>query len=128
MITHFILYVKDQNRSAAFYSALLKMTPCLDVPGMTEFALSTESVLGLMPETGITRLLGSDLPNPAQANGIPRAEVYLVVDDAYDYFSRAVGLGAKSLSDPTLRDWGHIVGYCLDKDGHVLAFAQSEKT
>jgi len=63
---------------------------------MTEFALGTGIVLGLMPETGIRSLLGSALPDPAAGRGIPRAELYLVVDDA---------------------------AACLDPDGHIVAFA-----
>ena len=125
MKTHFILYVKDQNSSCNFYSAVLKTAPTLDVDGMTEFRLSEKSVLGLMPESGIRRLLGAALPDPATASGIPRAEIYLVVEDADAYLSRAVSQGGILLSDVVMRDWGDLVGYCLDPDGHVLAFAQS---
>jgi len=28
------------------------------------------------------------------------------------------------LSASSVRDWGHTVSYCLDQDGHVLAFAE----
>jgi len=125
MKTHFILYVKDQNSSCNFYSAVLTTAPTLDVEGMTEFRLSEKSVLGLMPESGIRRLLGAALPDPATASGIPRAEIYLVVEDADAYLSRAVSQGGILLSDVVMRDWGDLVGYCLDPDGHVLAFAQS---
>lgn len=127
MISHFILYVKDQDRSTEFYTAVLKMAPRLNVPGMTEFLLSPECVLGLMPETGIKRLLGANLPDPSLANGVPRAELYLVVDDAHDYLARALSLGATLVSDLSPRDWGDTVAYCLDQDGHVLAFAQPSR-
>lgn len=127
MISHFILYVKEQNRSTAFYTAVLKLAPRLNVPGMTEFSLSAECVLGLMPEIGIKRLLGSNLPDPAKAAGVPRAELYLLVDDASDYLARALSLGATLVSELGLRDWGDTVAYCLDEDGHVLAFAQRSR-
>jgi hypothetical protein len=55
---------------------------------MTEIALGTQVVLGLMPEAGIRALLGSALPDPASAHGIPCAELYLVVDDAAAYHAR----------------------------------------
>jgi predicted enzyme related to lactoylglutathione lyase len=55
--THFILYVADQARSAAFYAKVLCVEPRLDVPGMSEFVLPGGAVLGLMPEAGIRRLL-----------------------------------------------------------------------
>ncbi len=78
----FVLYVADQARSAAFYAAVLGREPRLDVPGMTEFDLPGGGALGLMPEAGIKRLLGDALPDPASARGVPRAELYLRVEDA----------------------------------------------
>lgn len=119
----FILYVADQERSAAFYAAVLEATPSLHVPGMTEFALPGGAVLGLMPIAGIRALLGSALPNPAQAQGIPRTELYLMVTDPSIFQARALRAGAIELSRLSRRDWGHVVAYCLDPDGHVLAFA-----
>ena len=124
MKAHFILYVEDQKRSMKFYRAVLGAEPILDVPGMTEFRLSDDAVLGLMPEQGIKRLLGDSLPDPAPARGIPRSEIYLVVDDARVYHDCAKENGAAELSSVQKRDWGHQVGYVLDPDGHVLAFAE----
>jgi len=127
--THFILYVKDQARSAEFYARALDCAPTLNVPGMTEFTLSESCVLGLMPEAGIKRLLGDALPDPARANGIPRSEIYLRVENASAFHRRALSAGAIELSGLAGRDWGDRVAYCLDLDGHVLAFAeQDEKT
>lgn len=121
---HFILYVSDQGRSRDFYSAALGFAPVLDVPGMTEFELQDGCVLGLMPEEGIKRLLGAELPDPSSARGIPRAELYLVVDGAAEYHRRALGAGARELSPLLPRDWGHRAAYSLDPDGHVLSFAE----
>lgn len=123
MTAHFILYVQDQRASADFYHAALAIAPRLDVLGMTEFELGGGAVLGLMPEAGIRRLLGSILPDPAQASGIPRAELYLRVDDPEACHQRAVRGGARELSPVQPRGWGDRVGYLLDRDGHVLAFA-----
>ena len=75
MKAHFILYVSDQGRSTAFYSDVLGEIPTLNVPGMTEFRLEDSTVLGLMPETGIVKLLGPAIVHPALARGVPRAEV-----------------------------------------------------
>jgi catechol 2,3-dioxygenase-like lactoylglutathione lyase family enzyme len=125
MIAHFILYVRDQKRSREFYARLLEMEPILDVPGMTEFKLSDSCVLGLMPEIGIKKLLGPKFPDPSQASRVPRAEIYLLREDAPDFYKRALEEGATSLSEMAMRDWGHVVGYCLDPDGHVLAFARA---
>lgn len=106
MHTHFILYVKNQDASTNFYRRVLELEPALNVPGMTEFRLSETSVLGLMPEVGIKKLLGESLPDPNQASGIPRAEIYLLVEDASQYFGRALQNGASILSDLASRDWG----------------------
>jgi predicted enzyme related to lactoylglutathione lyase len=121
--SHFILYVEDQKRSTDFYSAVLRTEPRLCVPGMTEYALPGGGVLGLMPEAGIQKLLGPLLPDPSKARGTPRSELYLVVAEAEGHHSRSLAAGAKELSPMQMRSWGHVAGYSLDPDGHVLAFA-----
>lgn len=126
--THFILYVKDQARSTAFYSQVLGAEPSLNVPGMTEFTLSENTVLGLMPVSSINRLIGSKLPEPIQETDAPRSELYLLVRDPLRYHQRAVEAGAIELSGLESRDWEHRVAYSLDPDGHVLAFAEEIET
>lgn len=125
--THFILYVSNQDDSAAFYTAVLG-PPRLHVPGMTEFDLPGGAVLGLMPEAGIKRLLGDALPDPTLGTSVPRCELYLLVDDASVFHRRALAAGARELSPIRSRDWGDDVGYTLDPDGHVLAFAHAHRT
>lgn len=124
MKAHLIFYVSDQKASAKFYERVLAIKPQLDVPGMTEFRLGEDAVLGLMPSAGIQRLLGAKLPDPARAAGIPRAELYLLTDDPGSYHRRALDNGATELSALSPRDWGHEAAYSLDPDGHVLAFAK----
>ncbi len=119
----FIIYVSDQSASRDFYASILSCTPSLDVPGMTEFQLLDGSSLGLMPESGIQKLLPDTLPTPAFATGTIRGEIYLVVDNPQAYLDRAVTAGARLLSDCQDRDWGDRAGYCLDTDGYVLGFA-----
>lgn len=124
MKAHFILYVSSQEHSTSFYRDVLQMSPDLNVPGMTEFILGEECVLGLMPVAGIRKLLGDILPDPSTAQGVPRGELYLVVDNPEEYHARALSHGAVELSSVSARDWGDTVGYSLDPDGHVLAFAR----
>ena len=123
MIAHTILYVKDQSKSRDFYKFVLGLDPILDVHGMTEFQLSENHILGLMPEAGIKRLLGDKIPDPALGAGIPRAELYIRVKAPEIPFKKAIELGAKELSAIANRPWGHKAGYVLDFDGHILAFA-----
>lgn len=123
MKVHTILYVADQNRSKEFYKSLLNIEPILDVPGMTEFKLSENHILGLMPEIGIKKLLGEKLPDPAQGNGIPRAELYFRVEKPECFHKKAIELGATEISQVTTRNWGDSAGYAMDFDGHVIAFS-----
>lgn len=123
MICNFILYVRDQDASTAFYQRVLGMEPRLHVPGMTEFRFSEACILGLMPEKGIKRLLGASIEDPEKTNGIARAEVYLVVPDPEKYITRAESAGGRLLSAIEKRNWGDKAGYIADLDGHVIAFA-----
>lgn len=120
----FILYVSDQGASTRFYESVLQRPPSLHEPGMTEFALGDGASLGLMPTAGLRRLLGDALPDPDLAAGIPRVEVYLVVQGAAEHHQRALAAGARELSPLLPRDWGQQVAYSIDLDGHVLAFAE----
>jgi len=124
MQVHLIFYVQDQQLSKNFYQCVLGVEPSLHVPGMTEFGLGDSCTLGLMPISGIQKLLGAALPDPNLGSGIPRAELYLCVDDAAAYHKAALANGAIELSQLMKRDWGYIVAYSLDPDGHVLAFAE----
>lgn len=127
MRSHLILYVADQARSTTFYTKVLGFAPSLNVPGMTEFTLGPDTVLGLMPEAGIKGLLAA--PSPPLPIGPQdfRAELYLVVDDPASFHARALAAGAKELSALALRDWGDPVAYSRDPDGYILAFAARVK-
>ena len=120
----FILYVKNQQMSAEFYSKLLMMEPILDEPGMTEFQLAESVKLGIMPEDGIYKILQDKTSHPKSANGAPRCEIYLNVKNPDEYLERAVLHGAILIDDCKERGWGATVGYCADLDGHILAFAK----
>lgn len=121
-----ILYVADQDRSKEFYKNVLSLEPILDVPGMTEFQISPNHKLGLMPEDGIEKILSKNVPSPRTGNGIPRCELYLLVDNPKRYFKRALEQNAKLVSELALRNWGDFAGYVADPDGNVLAFAQKK--
>lgn len=119
-----ILYVADQQRSRDFYKAILNKEPKLDVPGMTEFELNEKTLLGLMPESDIAKILGDKTPSPSSGNGIPRCELYLAVPDVNKAFENLIVNGGKSISPPEMRDWGHFTAYGIDPDGNIIAFAQ----
>ncbi len=120
----FILFVRDQRAAARFYASVLDVQPSLDVPGMTEFVLGASCKLGLMPARGIQKLLGDALPDMEPAHGIPRSELYLLVDDPEARHRKALEHGATELSPLAARDWGDLAAYSLDPDGHLLVFAK----
>lgn len=122
--TEFIIYVSNQNKSRDFYKKVLLLEPVLDVNGMTEFQLSENTKLGIMPEAGIAKILGDKTQHPATGNGIPRCELYLYVDNPAEYYQRAINEGAKEVSPIEARGWGDTVGYLSDLDGHIIAFAE----
>ncbi|CAG0977505.1 lactoylglutathione lyase [Flavobacteriales bacterium] len=123
METLFILYVKDQNSSSLMYEKLLRIKPHLHVPGMTEFMLNEKTKLGLMPESGIAKILSNKTKHPADGNGIPRAEVYLYVKDIQEYYERATELKLTEVSGVEKRSWGDVACYFADPDGHIITFA-----
>jgi catechol 2,3-dioxygenase-like lactoylglutathione lyase family enzyme len=118
-----ILYVADRQKSRDFYSAVLHKNPDLDVPGMTEFNLTNSLKLGLMPESGIAKILSDKTPHPGTGNGIPRCELYILLDNVEEAYEAALKAGAKEISGIQDRDWGDKVGYVADPDGHIIAFA-----
>jgi uncharacterized glyoxalase superfamily protein PhnB len=120
----FILFVADQAASRDFYAKVLDLSPVLDVPGMTEFQLSTNCKLGLMPKAGIARIICPAMPDPAENKGVPSCELYLRMEKAAEKFELAIANGAKLVSPFQARNWGHEVGYFADLDGNIVAFAK----
>jgi hypothetical protein len=122
--TMIILYVHDQAVSKTFYRNVLNHEPSLDVPGMTEFELTKDVLLGLMPNDGIAQLLGTKVPHPDSGTGIPRCEIYIPVSNPDECYYNLIQLGGTGISGGTHRNWGHYVAYGADPDGHVIAFAK----
>lgn len=119
-----ILYVRDQQVSTEFYTALFRQAPDLNVPGMTEFKLSDHFKLGLMPSNGIAKILMDKTRHPDEGSGIPRCELYFHVEDIQLEFTNALTCGAKLISPIEDRDWGDKACYFSDADGHVIVFAE----
>lgn len=90
---------------------------------MTEFTLTENLKLGLMPENGIAKILFNKTPHPGTGNGIPRCELYIVIDNLEEKFELAKNAGAKEISNIQDRNWGDRVGYLADFDGHIIALA-----
>lgn len=119
-MTRVILFVADQQRAATFYAAVLGERASLDVPGMTEFPLPGGAILGLMPESGVSRLLPAVDPTPVNGN---RSELYLTVSDPEAFVERALDAGGSLASAMAPRNWGDRAAYVRDLDGHLVVFA-----
>jgi uncharacterized glyoxalase superfamily protein PhnB len=124
MKIQFIIYVKNQQRSRIFYSAVLGTQPILDVEGMTEYCINAETTLGIMPSRGIVRILDNTIQDPS-TNTAPRAELYFHTERPDVALQNAVDNGAQLLSPVLPRDWGDEAGYCMDDDGNIIAFART---
>ena len=122
--THIILYVNDQKRSTEFYNNVLEIEPRLNVPGMTEFVLSDETILGIMPYSSAAKLLDKNLTIKDFEIQPPKAELYLITSNPEVFHNRALENGAEEISPLLERDWGHKAAYSIDFDGNILAFAE----
>lgn len=123
-LTETILYVENQNVSTAFYEKLFRQKADLNVPGMTEFKVSDNCKIGLMPNNGIAKILKDKTPHPQTGTGIPRCELYFYVENITLEFENATTAGAQLISPITNQDWGDKVCYFADPDGHIIAFAE----
>lgn len=119
-----ILYVNDQQAGTIFHTKLFRQNPDVDVKGMTEFNLSENCKLGLMPNKGIAKILSEKLPHLDSVNGILRCELYFYVENIQLEFDNALNSGATFINAIENRDWGDKVYYFADLDGHVIAFAE----
>lgn len=125
--TEIILYVKDQQKSTDFYQKILRKQVDLNVPGMTEFIINDFCKLGLMPNDGIAKIITPTLPHPDLGNGIPRCELYFIVENLQEEYQNIKNLEVKIISEIEERNWGDNVFYFSDLDGHVIAFAEKTK-
>jgi len=121
---YIIFYVKNQNKAKELYSQLFSIKPVLHVPGMTEFVLGSNIKLGLMPNERINKLIETKTPHPDNAEGIPKCELYVVIENPEKYLEKAVKIGFIKLAELQKRSWEHTVGYVMDTDGNVIAFAK----
>lgn len=77
-----------------------------------------------MPNSGMAKIFSDKLPHPAMGMGIPRCELYLLVNDVQFEFDHALKSGAKLISSIADRNWGDKVCYFADPDGHIIAFTE----
>ena len=68
--------------------------------------LTENAILGIMPSSGIKKMLLNKIDTIHASEGFIKSELYIVVDNIEKYVSRAVNVKAKVLSEVSERDWG----------------------
>ncbi len=116
-VGYVILYVSDLAASIAFYRDVVGLPFKFEDAGYAEFA--TEGTRFALYE----RRRAAWLTNCEVTPG-PAAEMVFVVDDVDAEARRLAGLGARILSGPADRPWGHRTLHVADPDGFVVEFAQ----
>ncbi|NLM44368.1 MAG: VOC family protein [Clostridiales bacterium] len=100
------------------------MEPLMDVPGMTEFKLADNMLLGIMPSEGIKNMMDIKTIKHWKEGEIPKCQIYLPVDEPDDYYNRVVKAGGIGIIEGKSTPWGGYIAYCMDLDGNLLAFAR----
>lgn len=121
--SHIILFVENQELSTVFYEKLFEKKADLNVKGMTEFDLNSELTVGLMPIAGINKIMNNKLQSPSLAKNVAKCELYLLVDNFENVYSRLINSGVRLISEAEPRDWGHTVAYFSDLDSNIIAIA-----
>lgn len=123
--SHFILYVEDQEKSTGLYTRLFDREPDLFVPGMTEFHIGENIVIGLMPKKGITRITEGKFTPSRNGHNKINCELYFLTSDITPYKERALKENLTIISDVRIQDWGHKTFYFTDYDNNVIVFAEN---
>ena len=120
-----MLYAKDVERLAAFYSELgfeehVRMPDESGAAGFiglrrdaAELAVTTENA---------PRMLAGVEPGPG-----PRHELFVYVDDVDRAFAAVREAGAPALREPADMPWGERVAFVQDPEGNVVTLAMSPR-
>lgn len=125
--TYFIIYVDNLDKTKMFYKLLFDIKPIIDEPGMCELELPNGAVLGIMSNSSLEKLFGTEYSINEKKRSSPKFEFYFQVDNAEALYQKALQLGALELRKFAEMDWGDKVAYCINHDGHILAFAEKIK-
>ena len=113
-----ILFVRDLERSVAFYRDVIGLPFKLQGDGYVEFA--TEGArFGLYDRNRLGELTGQGTDPPDHPGG----EVVFLVEDVDAEAERLREAGATILRGPVDRAWGHRTLHLEDPDGFVVELA-----
>ena len=114
-----ILFVRDLERSVAFYRDVIGVPFKLEGDGYVEFA-TQGARFGLYDRNRLGELTGQGPEAPDRAGG----EVVFLVGDVDAEAERLRAAGATILTGPVDRPWGHRTLHVLDPDGFVVELAE----
>ncbi len=121
---HTILVVENLHKSKMFYQLLFDVEPVVDETNIVELKLNENFILGLITKELPAKLFDAELMVKFKLDKASSAELYFECDNAEKIHAKALQLGCLELSPFQQRVWGHSVGYSVNHDGHVLAFAK----
>lgn len=113
-VDYVILYVSDLEAAVAFYREVAGLEVRVAGDGYVEFRTG-ETKLALYDRNRLDELIGT-----SEAAG----EICFVVEDVDAEAERFRTAGARILSGPVDRPWGHRTLHVAGPDGHVVEFAQ----
>jgi lactoylglutathione lyase len=117
-VDYVILYVDDLASSISFYRDVLGLEFRFEESGYAEFSTGATK-FGLMERSRLPDLIGREAPA-----GPPGGEVLFLVEDVDAEADRLRAAGARILTGPTDRPWGHRTLHLADPEGHVIELAQ----
>jgi lactoylglutathione lyase len=113
-----ILFVRDLERSVAFYRDVIGLPFKLQGDGYVEFA-TQGAKFGLYDRNRLPELTGQGTDPPDHPGG----EVVFLVEDVDAEAERLREAGATILRGPVDRAWGHRTLHLEDPDGFVVELA-----
>ena len=113
-----ILFVRDLERSVAFYRDVIGLPFKLQGDGYVEFA-TQGAKFGLYDRNRLQELTGQGRDPPDHPGG----EVVFLVEDVDAEAERLRAAGATILKGPVDRAWGHRTLHLEDPDGFVVELA-----
>ena len=113
-----ILFVRDLERSVAFYRDVIGLPFKLQGDGYVEFA-TQGAKFGLYDRNRLRELTGQGTDPPDHPGG----EVVFLVEDVDAEAERLREAGATILRGPVDRAWGHRTLHLEDPDGFVVELA-----
>jgi len=113
-----ILFVRDLERSVAFYRDVIGLPFKLQGDGYVEFA-TQGARFGLYDRNRLGELTGQGTDPPDRPGG----EVVFLVEDVDAEAERLREAGATILRGPVDRAWGHRTLHLEDPDGFVVELA-----